>query len=558
MYADQIDQVQILYEARGNSGKIESERSLLPWSRPERGDVSPTRTPTMTRRYWFMLLLPLVLLHVRCALSASDSEQVLATWKQWQTSQVDVYQQVVDQAQRAYAAERTKADASAISDLIAVGKREARKPDKAIAIAAYQEVLRIADTQADAVAFFTALGQLDQVRQRLDAVSDAPATDLLGAPTAPTALPEAVQSAVRKRTETVAKASVVFLKSEGVARERFRDGDAKGRTKAVKELTALATKADRSGDVAAASTAWKGVLLLEPMSTAARTFFSGLGTLDAVLAALPSVADPLGEVPDPANGYAVVSLRGLRVLFCANSKIEKFDAWERALYDHCNAIGMVVTLAGVKDLHQEGSDVLLKDQQLVMLIGLGDATRGGCMGVVRNMRLPVVIFDVKTCEEAGLVGSRAYNAHRNDYTTQVQLKVPGGPLAAGFTGTVRVIDPPAMPPAAPVPVEKDPNLVKLYGPIMTVPTGAIAVAGLADANSTSMIAFDTGTEITLGTSKDGTVVTGKLPARRLGFWMFEGLKPEQASRLSRDFWRWFDGTLTWTLRGNITAEAPAQ
>ncbi|MBA3700018.1 MAG: hypothetical protein H0W78_14310 [Planctomycetes bacterium] len=518
----------------------------------------------MTRLYWLMLLLsllpllPLLPLPQGSALSASDGEQTMTTWKQWQVTQVDAYQHVVDQAQRVYAAERTKADSSAISDLIAVGKREARKPDKTIAIAAYQEVLRIADTQADAVAFFTALGQLDQVRQRLDGVSEAPATDLLGAPSVPAALPEAVQSLVQKRTEVLAKARTVFLKSEGVARERFRDGDAKGRTKAVKELTALAIKAERSGDVAAASNAWKAVLQLDPMSTAARAYFSGLGTLDAVLAALPVVTDPIGEVPDPANGYAVVSLRGLRVLFCAGSNVEKFDPWERALYDHCTAIGMVLTLAGVKDLHSDGSKDLLQDQQLVILSGLGDATRGSCISVVRNLRLPVVLFDVKMCEVAGLVGGRAYNGHRNDYTTQVQLKVAGGPLAAGFTGTVRLIDPPAIPSTTPVPVENDPDLVKVYGPIMALPAGAVAVAGLADAGSTSIVAFDTGSEITLGTSKDGAVVTGKLPARRLGCWLFDNLKPAQASRLSRDFWRLFDGALTWTLRGSITAEAPAR
>lgn len=505
----------------------------------------------MMRLCWLLVMAMLVGADVS---PAAESASVLATWKQWQDSQIDAYQQVVDQAQRVYAAEQAKADAGTITDLIALGRREARKPDKSVALAAYQEVLRIDDAQADAVAFFTALGQLDAVRQRLEAATDAPPTDLLGAPIPAAAVPEPVQALVRKRAEVMAKARAAFLKSEGVARERFRDNEAKGRVKAVKDLAAMATKAERSGDLAAASAAWAGVLQLDRTSVPARAYFTGLGTLDATLAALASENDQLGEVPDPARGYAPVSLRGLRVLFCAG-KPEKFDPWERALHDHCVATGMVLTLADVRDLHRDGSDDLLRDQQLVIISGLGDATRGGCIGVVRNLRLPLVFFDVKMCEVAGLLPERAYNSHRNDYTTQVQLKVAGGPLAAGLSGSVRLIDPPAKPPTTPVPVEKDPDLVKLYGPIMAVPTGAVVIAGLADAGSTSMVAFDTGTPIRLGTSKDGEAVSGKLPARRLGCWLFDDLKPEQSNRLARDFWRLWDGALTWTLRGSI-APAP--
>lgn len=483
---------------------------------------------------------------------ASDAtDRALMLWQQWRSEQVDQYQAVVDQAQRGYAGDKAKADSKAISALIAVAKREARKPDKAIAIAAWKAVLRIDDAQADAVAFFTAIGQLDQVRGALDDERQGVQPDLL---TATETAPAPVQSELKKRDDAIATIREAFAKVEARARDRYREDEGKARTKLIKELAALASKSDRAGDIAATSDAWKAVLLLDRSSQAAREYFTGLGTFDVVLAALPAVSDPLGDPPDPDLGYAPVSLRGLKVLILSQTE-NRMGVADRAIHDHCVAQGMQVTLGRISDLRDEGAATLLQDQQLIMLMGLGDATRGSCIGLIRTQRTPVVILDVKTCVMAGLMAESSYNGHTSDYTHSILIKAPGNPLAAGLSGKIRVLDPlPATGPTKPVPVEQDPDLLKIYGPVLAPSGSAVAVAGLEPEHSSSMLAFDTGHLVTIGTSKEGTVVTAKLPARRLGFWMFSSINPDQVPRLSRDFWRLWDGALIWSLRGAITPQ----
>jgi len=515
----------------------------------------------MTTLYRLFLLGCLVL-----PLSAATHDSVdeaLAAWKAWSDGQIDIYQSAVDVAQRIYGAEKTKLDAAAIGGLIAVGKREARKPDKAVALSAWTEVLRLDESHSEATAFFTALGQLEQVRAALSP-SAAPTTDLLGnapAATAPPALPEAVQSEVRKRDDGLTKARGVFAKAEGAARTRFREAEAKARTKAVKDLGALAQKADRGGDLPGATAAWKGVLQLDREDTRARVYFTGLGRLDALLAELPVVRDPLGDLPDPDRGFAPLSLRGLTVLITGSDKPERRGPFEQALHEHCAAAGMVVTSASVDSLVGDKGDALLKDKQLVILAGgLSDATRHSCIGVMRNLRAPVVVTDLALAEISGLIGRPAYNGHLTEYTDSILIKAGAHPLAAGLAGSVRILDPlPASGPVKAVPIEQDPDLLKVYVPKLDMPPGAVVVAGLAADRSAGIIAFDTGHPVILGESKAGEAVTAKLPARRLGFWMLNQLRPDQTKRLSRDFWRLWDANLTWALRGTIAPPiAPSQ
>ncbi len=89
--------------------------------------------------------------------------------------------------------------------------------------------------------------------------------------------------------------------------------------------------------------------------------------------------------------------------------------------------------------------------------------------------------------------------------------------------------------------------------MIDLPPGSVVVAGLERERSASLIAWDIGLPITIGESKAGEAVTGNLPARRLGFWVFSALRAEQVPRLSRDFWRLWDANLTWTPARNHRA-----
>ncbi len=303
------------------------------------------------------------------------------------------------------------------------------------------------------------------------------------------------------------------------------------------------------------------MLQLDREDARARAFFTGLGRLDALLAELPEKRDPLGDPPDPDRGFAPLSLRGLTVLITGSDNPERRGPFEQALHEHCAAAGMVVTSASVDSLVGDKGDALLKDKQLVILAGgLSDATRHSCVGVMRNLRAPVVVTDLALAEISGLIGRPAYNGHLTEYTDSFLIKAGAHPLAAGLSGSVRILDPlPASGPVKAVPIEQDPDLLKVYVPKLDMPPGAVVVAGLAADRSAGIIAFDTGHPVILGESKAGEAVTAKLPARRLGFWMLNQLRPDQTKRLSRDFWRLWDANLTWTLRGTIAPPiAPSQ
>lgn len=460
---------------------------------------------------------------------------------------VDSYQTAVDAAQRAYTAEVAKLDATAIAGLIAIARREARKPDKEVAIAAWKEVLRLDGGHADAVAFFAALGQLDAVRAALE--DEDGSTDLLGSAKP---IPEPVLKEVQRHTEGVAKARAAFAKLEGAARQRFREADAKAAAKALKELVAAAQKADKAGNLPLAAAHWKAVLTLDANDSGARAYFAGLGRLDAVLAELPPARDVLGDPPDPGRGFAPVSLRGLNVVITGRRDPAERSPFETVLYDHCEKAGMVVTTVGMGDLDGKKAEGTLKGQQLLILMGMGDSTRWIGIHLVRTLRIPVVVCDASATAKAGLLGGPDYNQHYSEYTDTVEIKAGSHPLAAGLSGTVRLIDP--LPTdGKPVAVEKDPNLVRVFGPGVKLPPGnlAVVVAGLKKELSASIIGFETGAPMTVGESKAGEAIVEKLPARRLGFWMFNELGASQSKRLTRDYWRLWDGALTWILRGAV-------
>lgn len=486
-------------------------------------------------------------------------EGPLALYIAARDNHIDGYQNAVDTAQRAYTAEIAKLDTSAITGLIAVAKREARKPDKETAIAAWKEVLRLDGGHADAVAFFAALGQLDAVRASLEDKDSG--TDLLGV-AAP--MPEPVAKEMQRRAEGVAKARAAFARLEGTARQRFREADAKGRAKALKDLAAMAQKADKAGNLPLAVASWKAVLALDVDDSAARAYFTGLGRLEAVLAELPPARDPLGDPPDPDRGFAPVSLRGLKVVITGRRVVAERSPFEAALYDHCEKAGMIVTTVGLGELDGEDAEVALKGQQLLILMGMGDSNRWIGIHLVHKLRIPIVVCDASAMAKAGLMSGPDYNRHYTDYTNEVEIKADGHPLAAGLSGAVRLIDP--LPEdGKPVAVEKDPNLVRVYGPGIKLPSGnlAVVVAGLKKELSASIIGFETGAPMTVGESKAGEAIVEKLPARRLGFWMFNEMGASQAQRLTRDYWRLWDGALTWTLRGTViplpsTGPAPSK
>lgn len=496
---------------------------------------------------WSAIALVLMTLMLPGPARAGEAADPLALHAAFRDSQVDSYQAAVDAAQRAYTAEVAKLDAAAIGGLIAIAKREARKPDKEIAIAAWKEVLRLAADHADAIAFFTAVGRLDAVRAELED-KDA-STDLLGTATP---LPEPVAKEVQRRTDGVTKARAAFAKLEGAARQRFREADAKGVAKALKELRAMAQKADKAGDLPLATAMWKAVLTLDVDDSAARAWFTGLGRLDAVLADLPPMRDVLGDPPDPDRGFAPVSLRGLNVLITGRRDPAERSPFETVLYERCEKAGMIVTTAGPGELGGKNAEALLKGQQLVILMHLNDATRWTGVQLVRTARIPLVVCDASAMSKAGLMGEPGYNQHHNEYTDHVLIKAAGHPLAAGLSGTLRLIDP--LPgDGKPVAVEKDPNLIRVFGPAVKLPAGnlTVLVAGLQQDHSASIIGFETGAPMTVGESKAGEAITEKLPARRLGFWMFSDLGASQSKRLTRDYWRLWDGALTWTLRGSV-------
>jgi hypothetical protein len=479
--------------------------------------------------------------------AGENADGPLALYTAHRDGLIDSYQTAIDAAQRAYTADVAKLDATAITGLIAVAKREARKPDKEIAIAAWKEVLRLDGDHADAVAFFGALGRLDAVRTELEDKDGS--TDLLGSAKP---IPEPVMKEVQRHTEGVAKARAAFAKLEGVARQRFREADAKAVAKAVKDLSAAALKADKAGNLPLAAANWKAVLTLDVNDGAARAYFTSIGRLDAVLAELPPARDVLGDPPDPGRGFAPVSLRGLTVVITGRRDAAERSPFETVLYDHCEKAGMVVTTVGVGELDGKNAETVLKGQQLVILMGMNDATRWVGIHLVRTLRIPVVVCDASAMAKAGLMGGPDYGQHYSDYTDEVEIKAGSHPLAAGLSGTVRLIDP--LPEdGKPVAVEKDPNLVRVFGPGVKLPPGnlAVVVAGLKKDLSASIIGFETGAPMTVGESKAGEAIVEKLPARRLGFWMFNELGASQSKRLTRDYWRLWDGALTWTLRGTI-------
>ncbi len=496
--------------------------------------------------HWSSVVWVLLALILPCRMPAGEAaEGTLALYTTFRDSHIDSYQTAVDGAQRAYSAEVAKLNATTITGLIAIAKREARKTDKEIAIAAWKEVLRLDGNHADAVAFFAALGQLDGVRSELENLNGG--TDLLGAAKP---MPEVVAKEVQRRGEAATKARAAFAKLEGAARQRFREADAKGQAKTLKELSTTAHKAEKAGNLPLATASWKAVLSLDANDSAARAYFTGIGRLDAVLAELPPARDVLGDPPDPDRGFAPVSLRGLNVLITGRRDAAERSPFEALLYERCEKAGMIVTTAGIGELNGKNAEAVLRGQQVVILMGMSDATRGIGILLVRTLRIPLVVCDASVMAKAGLMGGPDYNQHYSEYTDVVEIKAGTHPLAAGLAGTLRLIDPLPVD-GKPVAIEKDPNLVRVSGPGMKLSAGSLAVvvAGLKKDLSASIVGFETGAPMTVSESKAGEPIIEKLPARRLGFWMFNDLGASQAKRLTRDYWRLWDGALTWTLRG---------
>lgn len=83
------------------------------------------------------------------------------------------------------------------------------------------------------------------------------------------------------------------------ARQTYDSALARSDEKALKALQTLAKSAARKGDIAAATEAWTAVLEINRADPEAVEFFTALGTLDKVLAALDEAAKPRDLLGNP-------------------------------------------------------------------------------------------------------------------------------------------------------------------------------------------------------------------------------------------------------------------
>ena len=79
------------------------------------------------------------------------------------------------------------------------------------------------------------------------------------------------------------------------ARQSYDDATTKAADKAGKSLETTATAAGKKGDIAAAASAWKTLLSINPDNPKAREFFTATGNLDTVLKEVTQTTDLLGN-----------------------------------------------------------------------------------------------------------------------------------------------------------------------------------------------------------------------------------------------------------------------
>lgn len=470
------------------------------------------------------------------------------------------YQQAVDQAQKAYDTAVGKARASAITALGTLAKREARKPEKELAIAAWKQVLALDEANPEARAFFAALGTTDAVLEEIER-DRARMEDLLAEPVV---LPEPVKAEVDRFETARSKEKAAFAKLEGVARTRFRDAEAKATVAAVKSLTTAAGRAEKAGDLALAVTAYRNALALDREHAAARTYLAGLGRLDAILAELPPPRDPLGDPPDPDKGFAPMSLRGLRVALIGCD--DRAPLVRRLTRERCEKAGMTVTLLPPDGLRlpaigasgTPAAKVDVDDKKvgvdqfdLVIAFGLSDATRGSFEPALRAAPVPVVCADVKMFSAVGLMAHPNWSAFDSGFRDSIEVVAEGHPAAAGLSGRIPLLTPlPPQPGAKPLPVEQDPAFVQMWAVAVTPVAGGTPVVGSSvRADASVLVAWEAGTAFPGGgTTRDGLPIETKLPARRVGWWLPADMADDRAQRLSREYWRLWDATMIWAAR----------
>jgi hypothetical protein len=506
---------------------------------------------------WCLLLLALCV-----PVAAGDPpDTVLAGWQQARDALIPPYQQAVDAAGKTYAAGVDRARDTCLSALVATARREARKPDRSGAVAAWTEVLRLDPDHADATAFFSAIGTLDQVRESLagdPAPRAVPAEDPFGnalepspgATAAPAADHPAVAADLARWREARAREAAAFSRIETAARTRVLDADARLRTRALGMLVPQAERADRAGDLPAAASAWKAVLAVQRDHPAAVAWFTGIGTLDKALAEIPDGTDLLGPPPDPAAGgpgpAAAAGLRGLDVLVLGRAD----GPLEMAVVQRLTAGGAKPRLVDHSALTRAEAVKELGDPALVVVFNLSDYTRSHARTVLPALKAPLVLTDLFLLVGTGMAGQPNYNATNRDPVDALEPATGiRHPIQGGLTGPLPLL---AQPKAGARPKAD----VSVKGAVLSAPDfpigAGVLVAHLAGRPQHKvLVTWDAGTPMPgpwnreLGTPPETGPKTPKSTVRIAWVGFFP---PEAVEQLHPQVWRLWDQALLWAVK----------
>lgn len=249
------------------------------------------------------LVIGVVLLNALVGLFADEADERY----QHELAEITAdYVAVNEAATTTYAEALHEANQDTMASLVRLAGRSTRSGDHGLARTCWIEVLRLDRQHEEARAFVTAIGQLDETLAALDA----PADDFLEDRT--DSLPAQVRALVRQRDAEQAELLADWYATMERARATFVKAEARERERLVRTLERDASRSERRGELVAVTTQYRALLRVDREHERAIAFFSGIGTLDAVLAELgePVTVDSLiGPIGQPGQA-AMIAVGG--------------------------------------------------------------------------------------------------------------------------------------------------------------------------------------------------------------------------------------------------------
>lgn len=361
---------------------------------------------------------------------AEDS--VIEQRAEWNAARSEVlaeYEAALTAAEDEFTEELLPIIEESIEDLTDLANNAARRGRNALALAAWREVLGIDPTNQEAIRFLEATGTLERTLAEIEAAKAAPVEDdfltteddtgplIIGGADAPAEVVRILVSADRDGD----RAEADYHEAVAEAREDAEDELIRARDRALRSLIRDGDRAGRRGEIANAAAIYRLALELDPECEPAREFFGDLGTLDVVLAEVPTGALDLPSPGDPvSSAISGAALAGSSVLIMTEDA--GAYAW---LAEALEAVGAEVAVESATNGRQQGKPVngVIRELEnhepdLLIVAGYrGNNSAKGLGGSIRQSPIPTVVISnhhqtIAMAQNANYLRYRGFGSHQ--------------------------------------------------------------------------------------------------------------------------------------------------